>query len=207
MSNGCQLVQKKVEQHRWIPKEDESASLSLAILKRENKIRKGKRVRTIDPIDRTELLKKAIPKNPDAKFHCVSVKDIMAMPSAEPTQTNVSNTLDALDCISRQAALEAMDTWDKFGYDPDGKLVRYDDDKHYIPYVHYEDMVHAVKNLPSAQPEVIRCKDCKHQEKFFHTDGRRKDGGYYIYGCELSEEYSHVCLDDDYCSRAERRRG
>jgi len=45
-----------------------------------------------------------------------------------------------------------METWDKFGCDPDGKLVRYDDDKHYIPYVHYEDMVHAIKHLPSAQP-------------------------------------------------------
>ena len=57
------------------------------------------------------------------------------------------------DLISRQAALNAMETWDKFGCDPDGKLVRYDDDKHYIPYVHYEDMVHAIKHLPSAQPE------------------------------------------------------
>ena len=55
------------------------------------------------------------------------------------------------------------------------------------------------------QPDVIRCKDCKNQEKFFQKDGRRKDGGYYIYGCSLAEEYSHVCLDDDYCSRAERR--
>ena len=57
------------------------------------------------------------------------------------------------DTISRQAALATMETWDKFGCDPDGKLVRYDDDKHYIPYVHYEDMVHAIKHLPSAQPE------------------------------------------------------
>ena len=55
------------------------------------------------------------------------------------------------DLISRQAALDAMETWNKFGCDPDGKLVRYDDDKHYIPYVHYEDMVHAIKHLPSAQ--------------------------------------------------------
>lgn len=55
------------------------------------------------------------------------------------------------DLIDRQAAIDAMETWDKFGCDPDGKLVRYDDDKHYIPYVHYEDMVHAIKHLPSAQ--------------------------------------------------------
>jgi hypothetical protein len=56
-----------------------------------------------------------------------------------------------MDVIDRQAALEAMDTWDKFGCDPDGKLVRCDDDKYYIQYVHYEDMVHAIKHLPSAQ--------------------------------------------------------
>ena len=62
------------------------------------------------------------------------------------------------DLISRQAALDAMETWDKFGCDPDGKLVRYDDDKHYIPYVHYEDMVHAIKHLPSAQPEKETAK-------------------------------------------------
>lgn len=55
------------------------------------------------------------------------------------------------------------------------------------------------------QPEIIRCKDCKNQEKFFQKDGRRKDGGYYIYGCYLAEGYSHVCLDDDYCSRADRK--
>lgn len=53
--------------------------------------------------------------------------------------------------------------------------------------------------------EVVRCKDCIHQEKFFHEDKRRKDGGHYIYGCELADGYSHVCLDGDYCSRGKRR--
>ena len=67
--------------------------------------------------------------------------------------SNAPNALSTLDCVDRQAALEAMDTWDKFGCDPDGKLVKYDDDKHYIPYVDYEDMVHAIKHLPSVQPQ------------------------------------------------------
>ena len=73
------------------------------------------------------------------------------------------------DLISRQAALDAMETWDKFGCDPDGKLVRYDDDKHYIPYVHYEDMVHAIKHLPSAQPGWIPCdvRTPKHVEESY----------------------------------------
>lgn len=58
------------------------------------------------------------------------------------------------DTIYRQVALEAMETWGKFGCDPDGKLVKYNDNKH-IPYVHYEDMVYAIKHLPSAQPKWI----------------------------------------------------
>lgn len=53
--------------------------------------------------------------------------------------------------------------------------------------------------------EIVRCKDCVHQEKFFHEDKRRKDGGHYIYGCELADGYSHVCLDGDFCSRGERK--
>ena len=68
-----------------------------------------------------------------------------------------------------------------------------------------ERIIEHFMQLPSAQPEIIRCKDCIHQEKFFHEDKRRRDGGYYIYGCELVDGYSHVCLDDDFCSRGERR--
>ena len=57
------------------------------------------------------------------------------------------------DVISRQATLQAIDTWDKFGCGPDGRLVRCDNDTHYVPYVHYDDMVHAIEHLPSAEPE------------------------------------------------------
>ena len=52
--------------------------------------------------------------------------------------------------------------------------------------------------------EVVRCKDCKHQRKLYHADARRKDGGYFIYWCDLVDGYSPVCLDDDYCSKGER---
>lgn len=74
------------------------------------------------------------------------------------------------DLISRQRAIKAMDTWDKFGCDQNGMLVRYDDDKHYVPYVHYDDMVHVIKSLPSAEPKkgrwvftryyVWECSEC-----------------------------------------------
>lgn len=59
------------------------------------------------------------------------------------------------DLISRQEAIDAMGTWDKFGCDPNGILVWYDDNKHYVPYVRYDDMVYAIKSLPSAQPEQV----------------------------------------------------
>ena len=101
------------------------------------------------------------------------------------------------DLIDRQAALDAMETWDKFGCDPDGELVRYDDDKHYIPYVHYEDMVYAVKNLPSARPEIIRCGQCKYAEVADAEDSQ--DG----YTCQFHR--GSIWFSGSYCSWAERR--
>ncbi len=54
--------------------------------------------------------------------------------------------------------------------------------------------------------EVIRCRDCKHQTKFFWKDGRREDGGYCVYGCDLTED-SRLGFDDDFCSEVERKVG
>ena len=102
------------------------------------------------------------------------------------------------DLISRQAAIDAFLTeltkWERKNLLHTWSTVEV---KYFV--------VDMLEKSPSAEPEIVRCKECKHQEKFFHTDRRRKDGGYYIYGCELAEGYSHVCLDDDFCSRAERR--
>ena len=55
------------------------------------------------------------------------------------------------DLISRSELLKAMDTWDKFGYDEHNRLIRIDStNEEYVPYVHYEDMVNCVKNMPTA---------------------------------------------------------
>ena len=55
------------------------------------------------------------------------------------------------DLISRSELLKAMDTWDKFGYDEHNRLIRIDStDEEYVPYVHYEDMVNCVMNMPTA---------------------------------------------------------
>ena len=48
----------------------------------------------------------------------------------------------------------------------------------------------------SAQPEIIRCKDCKHWE------GERRGYFYYFEQCSLHER---TASSDDFCSWAERR--
>lgn len=49
--------------------------------------------------------------------------------------------------------------------------------------------VETLMGLPSAQPEIIRCKDCK----FFKGDGLE---------CHHSGMFAY---EDDYCSNGERR--
>ena len=56
------------------------------------------------------------------------------------------------DCISRAELLKAVDTWDKFGCDADTKLVPVKDC--YVPYIHYDDVVKAIKGMPSIQPKL-----------------------------------------------------
>lgn len=56
----------------------------------------------------------------------------------------------------------------------------------------------AIKVLPSAQPEIIRCKDCKW---YGRADKRR-----FYRGTDcLNHRIDTIVPDKDYCSRAERR--
>lgn len=52
-----------------------------------------------------------------------------------------------------------------------------------------------MENLPSAQPEIIRCKDCKYCEHWYADKGR----------CFLWHETGIDVFKDGYCSYAERR--
>lgn len=47
-----------------------------------------------------------------------------------------------------------------------------------------------LKALPSAQPEIIRCKDCKHNRRL---------------ECPFGITVFDAPKDDEFCSRAERR--
>ena len=56
----------------------------------------------------------------------------------------------------------------------------------------------ALANLPSAQPEIIRCKDCKYYQ---FADNRA-----FGMPVKMCEWFGFEDIDDDdYCSRAERR--
>ena len=56
---------------------------------------------------------------------------IEKLPSAQPTQTNASNALETSDCVSRQAAIDALACLDDYE----------------------EEAIETLRKLPSAQPE------------------------------------------------------
>jgi Zn ribbon nucleic-acid-binding protein len=53
----------------------------------------------------------------------------------------------------------------------------------------------AINELPSAQPEIIRCKDCKYSEHLYRDKSR----------CFLWAEDGIDVFDDGFCNYAERR--
>lgn len=75
----------------------------------------------------------------------------MAFASAQP-ETNCSEILNNSDTISRQAAIDAINTWDKFGVDERSRIVRWHEGLE--PYVHLRDVLTAIVNLPPAQPTI-----------------------------------------------------
>ena len=83
------------------------------------------------------------------------------------------------DLISRQAAIDAVDDW----------WITVDDNRH---------PVSVIKALPSAQPEIIRCRDCKYWREHKYAKETKR----YIPFCGFNAIYTKA---DDFCSRAERK--
>ena len=78
------------------------------------------------------------------------------------------------DLISRQAAIDAIDRLDI----PEDMCVF-----EILSHIELE-----IGTLPSAQPEIIRCKDCKHWD-----------------GVDTCDVIDAPVWDNDFCSMAERR--
>ena len=87
--------------------------------------------------------------------------------SAEYKEPTTKNDL-AVDTIDRVELLRAMDTWDKFGFTTRYGLERLDkDDKGFVPYVKYDDMLKCVKGMSSVTPKGVtvtdfadKCREC-----------------------------------------------
>lgn len=186
--------------------------------------------------------------------------ELMMLPAAQPTQTNAESTQDfgrdtnvpSNDCISRQAAIEAVGYYSLHSGDkllfadkplkelPSAQLAQ---DLHnsctdtisrnaaldavrkydfFFPqYMERfvtelrdamkSDLVNDIKTLPAAQPEIIRCKDCKHRPIATRAD----EGVLWGFSVEFPDEicpfhcedgwYNYYPKDDFYCANAERR--
>lgn len=104
------------------------------------------------------------------------------------------------DCISRQAAIEALFDWE-MTYDWDDHCREEHPKPGYI--VSPSDVI---EKLPSAQPEIVRCKDCKHRYtdecpmRYIEWVERDEYGEY-----ELRDIVHDYTEDEKFCSEGERR--
>lgn len=122
------------------------------------------------------------PIDSDAYYEAVDIA-ISALHAQDAPDINVGSMIkDAIDRIN-----EYIEEYSEI--DSDGN--------HSEKWCAMQEAKTIIENMPSAQPEIIRCKDCKH---------------YYFAGNRVPQEQRFVCdLDwdrwepDDYCSYAERK--
>lgn len=117
-------------------------------------------------------------------------------------QVRASSNSDE-DCISRAELLKAIDKWDKFGVDDTNSLFRLDNLSlpHYVPYIHYNDVVKAIKGMPSVQPKSMQVE----LEGNGYSDGELV----YDYGkcpkCGWEFEYGEKDWEEPYCCHCGQR--
>lgn len=82
-------------------------------------------------------------------FDCTIEEAEEALRKEQPSQKNESNTLEALDCVSRQAAIDVLE--ERLQANGYSNVALVSELNRSIGYL---------MRLPSAQPEIVRCKDC-----------------------------------------------
>ena len=107
-----------------------------------------------------------------------------------PAQLGTNLAEVGTDCISRQAAIDALNEVVK-----DHSITDFD-------------AIASILDLPSAQPEIIRCKDCKHwipYDWMFSEVWQSKNIADYPED-EIGCNYCDMTMKaNDFCSRGERR--
>ena len=108
------------------------------------------------------------------------------VPSTQPELAQNMHTT-CTDTISRQAAIDEISKQQTY------KMFEGED----TVYFDANDVGSVLVSLPSAQPDIIRCKDCKH---YYYADNR------------IPQEQRYSCALDgdrwkpeDFCSYAERK--
>lgn len=101
------------------------------------------------------------------------------------------------DLIDRQEAIDAVTRTMVSIPTADGKDLMHDENR-----IRAEDIL-VIKRLPSTEPEIIRCKDCKH----FEYDHLYIIQGIPVLGHEVCNAWGDGCKTDEtgYCFMAERR--
>ena len=92
------------------------------------------------------------------------------------------------DAISRQQAIDAL-----------GELATFTEDWSCHTWMYTDDVYNAIKQLPTIQPEIVRCKDCQYWNKGSCECREHAVNcqDYYVGDIETEAEY--------FCGYAERR--
>lgn len=118
--------------------------------------------------------------------HLGSAFDVIEqLPSAQPTQSNAVQHVESVgDCISRQAAIDVFKR----------ELTTGESKREYVTTccaIGYEGIKRILESIPSALPEIIRCKDCRHRDV---------ENGF----CEGRGWPMQLVPDDGFCDKGER---
>ena len=150
-----------------------------------------------DPIDRQTAIDahyEYCNKHPDAGFPVWSLKILENLPSAQPETHEERTETHACDCISRQSAIDAI-------------LAVTGNSSVRELYEHVQEhglsdmwsggvnaAIDIIIAVPSAQPEIIHCGECKHRDPEDHK-------------CDCGHDIIWQLPRDDkwYCAYAERR--
>ncbi len=108
---------------------------------------------------------------------------------------NNINRQTAIDLVKNvcNAAMSECESW----YDPEIKDEVYKDIREVDAILKCNKRIRiALQNMLSAEPEIIRCKNCKHYRSYAGVID-----GY----CDMAEWYGRFQNPNDFCSRAKRR--
>jgi len=109
----------------------------------------------------------------------------------EPTTKNDLG----VNLIDQAELLKNMDTWDKFGNDPNEGLIPLRTpalQDRYVPYVKYDDMVHCVEGMPSVTPQEPKTGHWIADARTYYEELKKRGLGV--------DEYTPYFTDDIACS-------